>query len=39
MRDKMIHQYFGVQLRVVWDTVTLDFPNLKTTIETMLDEM
>jgi len=39
MRDKMIHQYFGVKLRVVWDTVKLDFPSLKTTIKTMLDEM
>lgn len=24
MRDKMIHAYVGVDLRVVWDTVTLE---------------
>ena len=28
MRDKLIHEYFGVNLRVVWDTVKREiFPN------------
>ncbi|MFO7743070.1 MAG: DUF86 domain-containing protein [Anaerolineae bacterium] len=28
MRDKLIHDYFGVDLRVVWKTVDEDVPNL-----------
>ena len=28
MRDKLIHEYFGVNLRAVWDTVKGDIPNL-----------
>ena len=30
MRDKVIHQYFGVDLQVLWDTVQQDIPPLKT---------
>ena len=29
MRDKMIHEYFGVNLNLVWDTVDRDLPDLK----------
>lgn len=29
MRDKMIHEYFGVDLKVVWETVQKDIPSLK----------
>ena len=29
MRDKLIHQYFGVNLRMVWDTIQEDIPLLK----------
>lgn len=29
MRDKIIHQYFGVDLKTVWDTVNNDLPDLK----------
>ncbi|WP_457753269.1 HepT-like ribonuclease domain-containing protein [Thermococcus sp.] len=29
MRDKLIHAYFGVDLRVVWRTVKEDIPLLK----------
>lgn len=28
MRDKLIHHYFGVDLRVVWKTVQEDVPHL-----------
>ena|SRR3989344_4513486 len=34
MRDKLIHEYFGVDLVVVWETVKQDLPNLKQRIET-----
>ncbi len=29
MRDKVTHQYFGVKLNVLWDTVKQDLPILK----------
>ena len=29
MRDKLIHDYFGVELRVVWKTLQVDLPPLK----------
>ena len=34
MRDKLIHEYFGVDLVVVWETVKQDLPNLKRKLET-----
>lgn len=33
MRDKLIHQYTGVDLRVVWRTVAEDIPELLPQIE------
>jgi len=36
MRDKMIHDYFGVDLQVVWKTVRKDFPALKKQIAALL---
>lgn len=32
MRDKLIHDYLGVDLDAVWDTVEKDIPVLKRTI-------
>ncbi|AFL94286.1 hypothetical protein CL1_0071 [Thermococcus cleftensis] len=29
MRDKLIHAYFGVDVRVLWKTVKEDIPSLK----------
>ena len=29
MRDKLIHDYFGVDINAVWDTVKEDIPALK----------
>ncbi|AHL22815.1 HepT-like ribonuclease domain-containing protein [Thermococcus nautili] len=29
MRDKLIHAYFGVDLRVVWRTIKEDIPRLR----------
>jgi uncharacterized protein with HEPN domain len=28
-RDKLIHNYFGVNLDIVWETITLDLPALE----------
>jgi uncharacterized protein with HEPN domain len=36
MRDKLIHQYFGVDLDKVWDVVKDDLPKLKKQIKEIL---
>jgi len=33
MRDKLIHDYFGVDLEAVWYTVERDIPLLKNKLE------
>ena len=38
MRDKLIHGYFGVNLKRVWDTVQIDLPPLRDVVERMLRE-
>ncbi|MBF0487970.1 MAG: DUF86 domain-containing protein [Nitrospirae bacterium] len=35
-RDKLIHQYFGVDIHVVWDTVDKEMPGLRANIEAVL---
>ncbi len=29
MRDKLIHEYFGIDLKLAWDVVQTDLPELK----------
>jgi len=36
MRDKLIHHYFGVDLKVVWETARRDVPALKLEISRLL---
>ncbi len=36
MRNKMIHDYFDVNLNVVWNTIKEDLPRLKQQIEVLL---
>ena len=36
MRDKLIHQYFGVDLEIVWLSVKEDIPDLKEEVEKIL---
>lgn len=36
MRDKMIHEYFGVNLDIVWAAVERNLPELKHAAETLL---
>lgn len=38
MRDEMIHEYFGVDLTIVWDTVQSGLPKLKQTIDRLAAE-
>lgn len=36
MRDKLIHQYFGVDIAAVWETLVQDLPPLKKDISRIL---
>jgi len=38
MRDKLIHNYLGVDLDAVWDTVKKDIPVLKKEVKKILSE-
>jgi uncharacterized protein with HEPN domain len=38
MRDKLIHDYFGVNLQVVWETATTEAPSLEAEIRSMLSQ-
>lgn len=33
MRDKLVHDYMGVDLETVWDTAMIDLPALKNRLE------
>ncbi len=37
MRDKLIHDYFGVDLDAVWDTVERDIPALKNRLINLIE--
>lgn len=39
MRDKLIHDYFGVDIDAVWSTAKKDIPMLKKEIEEILKEV
>jgi uncharacterized protein with HEPN domain len=39
MRDRLIHHYFGVNLKAVWDTVKIDIPVLKNEIMIILNDL
>ncbi|MEX0272579.1 DUF86 domain-containing protein [Leptolyngbyaceae cyanobacterium UHCC 1019] len=39
MRDKVIHQYFGVDFQVLWDTVQQDIPPLRIAIAQVLTDL
>lgn len=39
MRDKLIHDYFGVDLDAVWDTAKKDIPRLKNEIREIIETM
>ena len=38
MRDKLIHAYSEVDLKLVWTTIHQRLPNLKSTIEKLLEK-
>jgi len=39
MRDKLIHDYFGVDLDQVWLTVTADLPTLEVAVTNVLESL
>ncbi len=39
MRDKLIHDYFGVDLKVVWKTIHDQLPELKSQINNILEKL
>ncbi|MBI4964169.1 MAG: DUF86 domain-containing protein [Desulfomonile tiedjei] len=39
MRDKLIHDYFGANMRLVFEVVKQNLPSLKRSIERILDEL
>ena len=38
MRNKLIHDYFGVNLEVIWKTVTEDMPKLIPLIKQVIED-
>ncbi len=38
MRDKLIHDYFGVDIDAIWDTVERDIPSLKNSIKNLIEK-
>lgn len=39
MRDKLIHEYFGVDIAVLWKTILEDLPKLKPLVPKVIEEM
>lgn len=39
MRDKLIHDYFGINLRLVWDVIERDLPALKLKVSQLLQPL
>lgn len=39
IRDKMIHKYFGVEVRILWKTVKRDVPPLKPLIRSVPESL
>jgi uncharacterized protein with HEPN domain len=39
MRDRLIHEYFGVNVEILWKTAKDDIPPLKPLIQEMLKSL
>lgn len=39
MRNVLVHQYFGIDLKEIWDTVVVDIPELKNSITEILQKI
>ena len=38
MRDRVVHDYFGVSLAIVWDVITKHLPQLRESFRKLLDQ-
>ena len=39
MRDKLIHEYFGVDLEIVWQAIKKELPSVKPLIKGVLEDL
>lgn len=39
MRDKLIHEYFGVDIDILWKTIQQDLPQLKIFVLKVIEEL
>jgi len=39
MRDRLIHDYFGVDYKIVWDVAITKLPDLRESLQRLLDDM
>ena len=39
MRNRIIHEYFGVDLNIIWQTIEEDLPSLKTNVRNMYSDL
>jgi len=39
MRDKLIHEYFGIDIEIVWDTIKADLPLLKEIVTKIINDL
>lgn len=39
MRDRLIHGYFGIDYKIVWDTINVDLKILKTNLQKVIEKM
>jgi uncharacterized protein with HEPN domain len=39
MRDRLIHAYFGIDYKLVWDAIKIEIPNLKSKLQEILAEL
>jgi uncharacterized protein with HEPN domain len=39
MRNKLIHEYFGVDIQILWKTIKADIPQLEPQVRKMLEDL
>lgn len=39
MRDRLIHEYFGIDVEILWKTAREDIPSLKQSIKNILESL
>ena len=37
MRNIFVHEYFGIDTKIVWDIINKNMPELKASVKNMLD--